>query len=253
MEIKTQNVLENDSSSEKTEDINVSNGDYISGFKECDISYSLVKPKRTFYTVVIKRILDVVLSGIAILILSPLLLLIAILELFFHGRPVFFAQERPGLNEKIFKLYKFRSMTEEKDAHGELLPGEQRVTKFGHFLRRFSLDELPELFSILKGDMSIIGPRPLLVKYLPLYNERHKHRHDVRPGLTCVSLKAITTWTWNDQFENDIWYIENCSLLVDIRMIFAVLREAIVGSEYRVDDTRPEYDGTNLHYDPKKN
>lgn len=197
-----------------------------------------VQPKRTFYTIVVKRFLDVILSGMAILVLSPLLLLIAVLELIFHGRPILFAQERPGLHGKIFKLHKFRSMTEEKDENGELLPGEQRVTRFGHFLRRFSLDEIPELFCILKGDMSIIGPRPLLVKYLPLYSDRHKHRHDVRPGLACLPLKSIKTWTWNDQFENDIWYVENCSFWVDVKMIFVILKETIVGNDTRTNDTR---------------
>ena len=211
-----------------------------------------VRSRRTFYTVVVKRILDVILSGIAILFLSPLLLLITILELLFHGRPILFSQERPGLKGRIFKLYKFRSMTNEIDERGELLPGDQRVTKFGHFLRRFSLDELPELFSIIKGDMSIIGPRPLLVKYLPLYSKRHRHRHDVRPGLACTPLKTISSWTWNDQFENDIWYVENCCFWVDLRMIFTVLKEAIIGAEYRVNDTRSEFNGTNLYSDAKQ-
>ena len=207
--------------------------------------------RRTFYTVVIKRILDVILSGTAILILSPLLVLIALLELLFHGRPIFFFQERPGLNGRIFKLYKFRSMTNEIDEEGNLLPGNQRVTKFGHFLRRFSLDELPELFSIIKGDMSIIGPRPLLVKYLPLYSERHKHRHDIKPGLTCVPLKPLKTWTWYDQFENDLWYVENCSFWVDVRMIFAVARETLIGAEYRINDTRDEFNEKNLFLDAR--
>ncbi len=211
------------------------------------------KVKRTFYTIVVKRLFDIILSGMAIIILSPLFILLIILELVFHGVPIFYAQERPGLNGKIFRLYKFRSMTNECNEKGDLLPSEKRLTSFGRFIRRFSLDELPELFCILTGKMSIIGPRPLLVKYLPLYSERHKHRHDVRPGFACVPLKSIKTWSWNDQFENDIWYIENCSLIVDIKMIVAVLREAIVGSKYRVDDTRKEYNGDNLYSDAKEN
>lgn len=211
------------------------------------------KVKRTFYTMVVKRLLDIVLSGIAIVILSPLFLIISILELIYHGSPIFYAQERPGLHGKIFKLYKFRSMTNEKDENGELLPSEKRLTSFGRFIRRFSLDELPELFCIFTGRMSIIGPRPLLVKYLPFYSKRHMMRHEARPGFACMSLKPIKTWTWNDQFENDIWYVENCSLLVDIKMIFAVAREALAGAEYRVDDTRTEFNGDNLYSDAKEN
>ena len=212
----------------------------------------LPKKKRTVYTVVVKRLLDIVLSGIAIIILSPLLLVVSVLEIIYHGRPILYSQERPGLHGKLFKVYKFRSMTNETDENGDLLPGDRRVTSFGRILRRFSIDELPELFCIFTGKMSIIGPRPLLVRYLPLYTERHMHRHDVRPGFACVPLKPMNTWTWNDQFENDIWYIENCSFLVDLRMIFAVAREAVAGAEYRVNDTREEFNGTNLYRNAKE-
>ena len=207
------------------------------------------KVKKSLYTVFFKRFFDVLLSGFAIIILSPLFIILSILELVFHGWPILFSQDRPGLHGKIFKLYKFRSMTNKKDKNGNLLPSSQRLTKFGKFIRRFSLDELPELFCIFIGKMSIIGPRPLLVKYLPLYSDRHVMRHEVRPGFACVPLKPVKTWSWNDQFENDIWYIENCSLLVDIKMIFAVLNEAIKGSEYRVEDTRGEFTGDNLDFD----
>ena len=212
----------------------------------------MLKARRTFYTVIVKRFLDIVMSGLAIVILSPLLLIISILELIYHGRPILFAQERPGLHGTIFKVYKFRSMTDDTDEKGNLYPEEQRTTKFGRALRRFSLDELPELFCIFTGKMSIIGPRPLLVRYIPLYTQRHMHRHDVRPGFACVPLKPMKTWSWNDQFENDIWYIENCSFLVDVKMVFAVLREAIVGEDYRVSETRDEYNGKNLYEDAKK-
>ena len=209
------------------------------------------KVKKSIYTVFIKRLFDIILSGMAIVILSPLLVIIAILELVYHGHPILYSQERPGLHGKIFRLYKFRSMTNEKDENGNLLPNEQRITSFGRLLRRFSLDELPELFCIFTGKMSIIGPRPLLVSYLPLYTPRHMMRHEVRPGLACVPLKPMKTWSWNDQFENDIWYVENCSFLVDVKMIFAVAREALVGSEYRVDDTRSQFTGDNLYSDAK--
>ena len=201
--------------------------------------------KRTFYTVVVKRLLDILLSGLAIVVFSPLFLVLTILAVVFQGLPVFFAQERPGLHGDLFRLYKFRSMTDDRDEDGKLLPGELRLTPFGRFLRRFSLDELPELFHVFTGKMSIIGPRPLLVRYLPFYTQRHMMRHAVRPGLACVPLKPMKTWSWNDQFENDIWYIENCSFSVDLRMFFAIAREAVAGAEYRTNDTRtkfsPEY------------
>ena len=209
------------------------------------------KVRRTIYTVVVKRMLDILFSGIAIVFLSPLFLVMCILELFFHGWPILFTQERPGFHCKVFKLYKFRSMTNEVDECGNLLPEDQRATKFGRFIRRFSLDELPELFCILSGKMSIIGPRPLLVRYLPYYTKRHLMRHEVRPGFACVPLKPMKTWSWNDQFENDIWYIENCSFWVDVKMLFAVAREAIAGAEYRTGGDREEFVGVNLDSDAK--
>lgn len=209
------------------------------------------KLKRSIYTVVIKRLLDILLSGIAIIFLSPVLIILCVLEMVFHGWPIVYVQERPGLNGKIFKIYKFRSMTNETDEKGVLLPGEKRVTKFGKFIRRFSLDELPELFCIFTGKMSVIGPRALMPEYLKFYTPRHMMRHAVRPGLACVPLKPIKTWTWNDQFENDIYYVENISFMLDLKMIFAVVREAIKGSEYRVSDTRPPFDGQNLNEDVK--
>ena len=216
------------------------------------MSEQIPKVKRTIYTIIIKRLLDIVLSGLAIVILCPILLAVSILVLIYHGQPILFAQERPGLHGKLFNVYEFRSMTNETDENGELLPGELRLTKFGKIIRRLSLDELPELFCIFTGKMSIIGPRPLLVRYLPLYTKRHIHRHDVRPGLACVPLKAISTWSWNDQFENDIWYVENCSFIVDVKMIFAVAKEALAGSEYRVEDKRDEFSGDNLFSDAKE-
>lgn len=205
------------------------------------INMTVPKVKKSFYSLIIKRALDIVISGVAILGLSPIFLLLIVLELVYHGKPIFFVQQRPGLKGKIFNIYKFRSMTNETDENGNLLPGEQRVTNFGRILRRLSLDELPELFCIFIGKMSIIGPRPLLPEYLPYYSNRHKMRHAVRPGLACVSLKASKSWTWNDQFENDIWYVENISFLIDSKMIFAVAKEVFSGSEYRVNDTREKF------------
>lgn len=197
--------------------------------------------KKSFYTKYGKRALDIILSGIAIILLCWLFLIIAILELIFHGSPIIYKQERPGKDGKIFNMYKFRSMTNETDMNGDLLPGRDRITKFGRFIRRCSLDELPELFCIFTGKMSVIGPRPLLPEYLQYYTERHQYRHAMRPGLALVSLRKLESWTWNDQFETDIWYVENCSLWIDIKMIFAVFKEALKGSEYRVNATRGKF------------
>ena len=160
-----------------------------------------------------KRLIDFILSLIALIILSPILLILAILVRIKLGSPIIFKQKRPGLNEKIFTLYKFRTMTDAKDEHGNLLPDEIRLTKFGKLLRSTSLDELPELFNILKGDMAIVGPRPLLVRYLPLYNDHQKHRHDVRPGFTgwaqCNGRNAIT---WEEKFDLDVYYFDDVNV-----------------------------------------
>ena len=200
------------------------------------------------YTRIGKRTLDILLSGLAIICLSPLLMIVYVLELHFHGKPAIYKTKRPGKDGKIFELYKFRSMTNEHGKDGYLLPESQRLTKFGLFLRKTSLDELAGLFNILKGDMSIIGPRPLLIEYLPLYNERHSKRHLIKPGLACVRIMPTDskTWTWREQFENDIWYIEHLSFMTDLKMVFAVFKEAIRGAEYRANDTRVAFDGKNL-------
>lgn len=172
-----------------------------------------------------KRFFDFILSLLAIVVLSPVLLITVLLVRSKLGSPVIFKQERPGKNEKIFTLYKFRTMTDEKDEEGNLLPDEIRLTRFGKLLRSTSLDELPELFNILKGDMSIVGPRPLLVKYLPYYNDNEKHRHDVRPGLTgwaqCNGRNAIS---WEEKFDLDVYYVSHFSFLLDIKTIFRTVR-----------------------------
>ena len=184
-----------------------------------------------------KRPMDFILSLIAIIVLSPVFLVVAVLVRVKLGSPVIFKQERPGLNEKIFTLYKFRSMTDERDENGELLPNNLRLTKFGKFLRASSLDELPELFNILCGDMSIVGPRPLLVEYLPLYNEIQKHRHDVRPGLTgFAQVNGRNAITWEERFDYDLQYVEKVSFLLDVKIIFRTVekvfkREGINKSE----------------------
>lgn len=176
------------------------------------------------YRYAIKRFLDIFLSGLALILLSPILIVVAILVRTKLGSPVLFKQERPGKNEKIFTLYKFRTMTDEKDETGQLLPDEVRLTSFGKMLRSTSLDELPELINIFKGEMSIIGPRPLLVKYLPLYNEEQKHRHDVRPGLTGLAqINGRNAITWEKKFEYDVEYVNNLSFILDCQIFFGTI------------------------------
>lgn len=208
-------------------------------------------PAKTVYTRYIKRMLDVLLSGIAILVLSPLLLILIILELLIHGRPVFYMDKRPGKDGKIFEMYKFRSMLNETERDGKHLTPAERITPFGRFLRRTSLDELGGLFNIFNGTMSIIGPRPLMVDYLPLYNERHKFRHCVRPGLACWKIGGTdqltsVTWTWNEQFESDIYYIEHVSFLLDIKMVLKTFKVLFSRSEMRTNSDRIKFNGENL-------
>lgn len=180
------------------------------------------------YRLFFKRFLDFTLSLIAIILLSPIYLIVAILVRVKLGSPVIFKQERPGKDEKIFKMYKFRSMTSETDENGNLLPDEVRLTSFGKKLRATSLDELPELFNILKGDMSIVGPRPLLVEYLPLYSELQKHRHDVRPGLTgFAQVSGRNRVTWEERFRLDVDYVEKVSLLLDLKILFLTIKAVI--------------------------
>ncbi len=188
------------------------------------------------YASYIKRLLDLILSLFALVVLSPLLLILIVLGAVFMGGNPFFTQERPGKDEKIFKLIKFRTMTNEKDKNGELLPDGIRLNKYGRILRTTSLDELPELINILKGDMSIVGPRPLLVKYLPLYNEEQHHRHDVRPGLTgYAQAHGRNALSWEDKFAMDVWYTRNISFLGDVKIILdtvkTVLRRDGINSE----------------------
>lgn len=172
------------------------------------------------YRKYIKRILDFVLSLVALIVLSPILLIVAILVRIKLGSPVIFKQERPGKDEKIFTLCKFRTMTDKKDEEGKFLPDDERLTKFGKLLRSTSLDELPELINIIKGEMSIVGPRPLLVEYLPLYNEEQKHRHDVRPGLTGLAqVSGRNSISWEEKFKDDVAYINKITLVGDIKII----------------------------------
>lgn len=206
--------------------------------------------KAGIYEKYIKRALDILCSGAALIVLSPVLLITAILVRIKLGSPVLFSQGRPGKDEKIFKLYKFRTMTDERDAEGNLLPDDVRLTKFGQMLRATSLDELPELFNILKGDMSIIGPRPLLVKYLPLYNDAQRHRHDVRPGLSgWAQVNGRNTVSWEDKFLLDVEYVEKISFAMDMKILFMTVRSVIkrdgISSETSV--TMEEFTGTQIN------
>lgn len=207
-----------------------------------------MKHKPTFYEKYIKRLLDIVLSGLALILLSPVLLIVAVLVKYKLGSPVIFCQERPGKDEKIFKLYKFRTMRDAVDPKtGNQLPDAERLTHFGKKLRALSLDELPELWNIFKGDMSIVGPRPLLVKYLPLYNEEQKHRHDVRPGLTgWAQAHGRNLLNWEERFEHDVWYVNNVSFLTDMKVLFLTVRCVFVreGISSETSATMEEFTGT---------
>lgn len=184
-----------------------------------------------FYEKYIKRLLDIVLSGAALVILSPVLLITAVLVRIKLGSPVIFTQERPGKDEKVFKLHKFRSMTDARDASGNLLPDKERLTRFGAKLRSLSIDELPELWNIFRGKMSIVGPRPLLVKYLPLYNEEQRHRHDVRPGLTgWAQVHGRNLTSLEERFEYDVEYVNNISFALDVKIIIMTIR-CVLGRE----------------------
>ena len=190
------------------------------------------------YAKCFKRVLDFVLSLMALIVLSPVLLVLTVLgAIKMKGNP-FFTQLRPGKDEKIFKLIKFRTMTCETDENGELLPDEQRLTRYGQILRSTSLDELPELINILKGDMSIVGPRPLLVEYLPWYNETEKHRHDLRPGLTgWAQVNGRNSVCWDDRFRLDVEYVNNISLKMDIKILLMTVQKVLGGSDV-AQDTR---------------
>ena len=181
----------------------------------CDILYSKY----------FKRLLDIIISLAIIILFWWLILIIAILVRIFLGSPVIFKQERPGKDEKIFTLYKFRTMTNEKDKEGNLLPDEKRLNKFGKFLRSTSLDELPEVINVLKGEMSFVGPRPLLVEYLELYNEKQKYRHKVRPGLTGLAqVNGRNDTTWEARFNHDVEYVKNVTFVNDVKIIFKTIK-----------------------------
>jgi len=172
----------------------------------------------------LKRLFDILFSIILIILFAPVLIIVSLLILAAMGRPILFTQSRPGYKEKIFGIYKFRTMTNETDVNGELLPDSQRLQGLGKFIRSTSLDELPQLFNVLKGEMSFVGPRPLLVEYLPLYNERQKIRHDVKPGITgWAQVNGRNAISWEQKFEHDIWYVEHQSFLLDMKILWMTM------------------------------
>ncbi len=194
-----------------------------------------------FYERYAKRPLDFVLSLLAVMILSPVFLVIAILVRIKHGSPVLFTQDRPGRGEKIFRMYKFRSMSNARDENGKLLPDCERLTRFGRILRATSLDELPELINIIKGDMSIVGPRPLAVSYLPYYNKAERRRHDVRPGLTGLAqTSGRNSLSWAEKFRLDQVYVARITFLGDVKILLTTVKKVLVRDGIGQGESRPE-------------
>ncbi len=201
------------------------------------------------YKSFVKRFLDIVISGIVLAFIGWIILIISIfLYIANKGAGAFFLQERPGKDEKIFKVIKFKTMTDERDEEGKLLPDAQRLTKIGKFVRSTSVDELPQLINVFKGDMSLIGPRPLLVQYLPLYNKEQKRRHEVRPGISgwaqCHGRNAIS---WTEKFKLDVWYVDHCTLWTDFRVIFITIKNVLARKDINFDGAAElkAFDGTN--------
>ena len=196
-----------------------------------------------------KRPFDLLCGFAALTVFCWLYIILAIMIRIKLGSPILFTQERPGKDEKIFKLYKFRTMTDEKDENGKLLPDEMRLTRFGKMLRATSLDEIPEVFNIIKGDMSVVGPRPLLVKYLPLYSEEQKHRHDVRPGLSGhAQVNGRNSVSWEEKFKLDVEYVHNITFLGDLKIIFSTVIKAFIkreGISSQTSVTMEEFKGTS--------
>lgn len=185
------------------------------------------------YKNIIKRFLDFWISLVVLICISPILIVVTIwLHFANKGAGAFFFQERPGKDEKVFKVIKFKSMTDERDADGNLLPEEQRLTKVGAFIRKFSIDELPQLINVLKGDMAFIGPRPLLIKYLPLYSEEQHRRHEIRPGISgWAQVHGRNNISWTEKFKLDVWYVDHCSLWVDIKVIFLTIKNVLTSKD----------------------
>ena len=187
----------------------------------------------------IKSLLDFILSLICLIIFSPLLIVITVLLLFYNSGSPFFLQARPGKNERIFRVIKFKTMNDNKDESGKLLPDNQRLTKFGKYIRKTSLDELPQLINVIKGDMSFIGPRPLLVEYLPLYDDFQKRRHEVLPGITgWAQVNGRNAITWEEKFKLDVWYVDHHSFLLDIKIFWLTIEKVLKGEGIGIDGTK---------------
>ena len=202
----------------------------------------------------LKRLMDIVGSFIGILMLSPLLLFISFLIMITMGRPIFFKQIRPGLHAKPFVLYKFRTMLDLKDKNGTFLPDEKRLTRYGKFLRKTSLDELPELWNVLKGDMSLVGPRPLLMDYLERYTPEQARRHEVKPGITgWAQINGRNTISWEEKFKLDVWYVDNWNILLDIKIICLTILKVLKGEGISAEGhaTMPEFKGYKIYRDIK--
>lgn len=202
-----------------------------------------------FYRDYLKRALDFSIALVALLCLSPLLLIVTVwLHFANDGAGAFFFQERPGKDAKIFRIIKFKSMTDERDADGNLLPDEDRMTRVGTFVRSTSIDELPQLLNVLKGDMALIGPRPLLIKYLPLYSQEQMRRHEVRPGITgWAQCHGRNTLTWTEKFKLDVWYVDHCSLITDLKVIITTIKKVITrdGISQEGQATMEAFNGSN--------
>ncbi|MFH0736056.1 MAG: sugar transferase [bacterium] len=199
------------------------------------------------YNKYFKRILDLIISSILLLLSCPLIFFVSILLYFNNNGKIVFFQKRPGLNEKIFNLYKFKTMNDKKDSDGNLLPDEKRLTKMGALIRKLSLDELLQLINVLKGNMSLIGPRPLLIEYLPLYNEEQKKRHDVKPGITgWAQVNGRNSLSWEDKFRLDVWYVDNISLLLDTKIFFLTILKIFIkeGISSSTSVTMEKFTGT---------
>lgn len=197
-----------------------------------------------------KRVLDVLLTGVGLIVLSPILLVLAGLVWGFIGRPIFFTQQRPGRAGVPFRMMKFRTMTNARDADGKLLPDNQRLVPFGRFLRSSSLDELPELLNVLKGDMSLVGPRPLLMEYLPLYTPEQARRHEVRPGVTgWAQINGRNALSWEEKFQLDVWYVDNRTLWLDIKILFLTVLKVIKRDDisHGQEATMPKFKGSKRH------
>lgn len=213
-----------------------------------EITSTSIKNINGIYERFIKRPIDLIVSLIVLIILSPVFIIISILVRFKLGSPIFFTQDRPGLNEKIFKMYKFRTMMDKRDEFGELLPDSVRLTKFGKMLRSTSLDELPELFNIVKGDMSLVGPRPLLIQYLDLYDEYQKRRHEVRPGLTgYAQVNGRNAISWEEKFKLDVEYVDSISFIGDLKIIYLTIKKVLVreGISSETSATMEAFKGSN--------